>query len=460
MGENGAGKSTLLRILAGLMPPDSGEVRLNGETCRFRSPDDAIRRGVAMIHQELMPFLEMSVDENIYAGREPTKGVPGWIDRPRMEADSQAVLASLGVEIEPRRPMRTLSVPELQVVEIAKAVARNASLVIMDEPTSALSHRETEALFRMVERLKAQGTAIIYVSHKLDEIFRIGDRVTVLRDGRSVGTDRVSDLDEATLISRMVGRTLGARHRPEAPPAGTEVLAVEHLSRDGYFDDVSFRLRRGEILGFAGLMGAGRTEVMSALYGLAPADEGTIHVHGKKASIRSPREAIDLGIGFVSEDRKRIGLVLSASVAHNVTLGNLRRCCRAAFIDPTREEIAAENGIRRFGIKTASRDQAAGLLSGGNQQKVVMAKVLFADPEILILDEPTRGIDIGAKQEIYRLIESWAREGLAILLVSSELPEILALSDRVIVMAAGRVVAELPGAGLSQEMILKYEMPN
>jgi ABC-type sugar transport system ATPase subunit len=312
----------------------------------------------------------------------------------------------------------------------------------------------------MVKRLKGQGTAIIYVSHKLEEIFRLGDRVTVLRDGRSVGTDRVADLDESTLISRMVGRTLGARHRLEASRAGEEILAVEHLGHSGYFDDVSFRLRRGEILGFAGLMGAGRTEVMSALFGLTHADRGTIHVRGKRASIRSPRDAINLGIGFVSEDRKRIGLVLSASVAHNLTLGDLRRCCRAGFIDPGREEAAAESGIRRFGIKTASRDQAAGLLSGGNQQKVVMAKVLFAGPEILILDEPTRGIDIGAKQEIYRLIVSWAREGLAILLVSSELPEILALSDRVIVMRAGRMTAELPGAGLSQEMILTYAMPN
>ena len=411
MGENGAGKSTLLRILAGMAQPDSGEILLRGEVCRFKSPREAIARGIAMIHQELMPFPELTVAENIFMGREPAGRVPGSIDRRKMRADAQEILAHLGSAISPTRMMRELSVSETQMVEIAKAMARRASLFIMDEPTSSLSHHEAETLFQLIRELRQRGVAVIYVSHKMDEIFRLGDRVTVLRDGRYIATDRIADLDEAKLVTRMVGRPLGSKRRGTTALPGAEILEVKGLGKKGEFRGIDFRLRRGEVLGLGGLMGAGRTEVVSALYGLAPADEGTITIRGAAVRISRPAEAMRQGIGFVSEDRKQVGLVLTQSVKHNVTLANLRRCCRRGLIRHSLESAAAGENIRRYGIKATGPDQPVGQLSGGNQQKVVMAKVLFADPEILILDEPTRGIDIGAKQEIYALIEGLGAGG-------------------------------------------------
>ncbi len=459
VGENGAGKSTLLRILAGMIRPDCGEIRIHGEECSFASPREAITRGIAMIHQELMPFPDLAVAENIFMG-EPAGRVPGSINRSKMHADAHGLLRTLGAEIAPASRMRDLSVSETQMIEITKAIARGASIIIMDEPTSSLSHHESEALFRLVGDLRQRGAAVIYVSHKMDEIFRLGDRVTVLRDGCYIGTDRLADVDVATLVSRMVGRPLGAPRTKRRVDDPEEILAVEGLGRSGKFSDIGFRLRRGEVLGFAGLMGAGRTEVVSALYGLAPADHGTIAIRGRAVRIAHPRDAIRHGIGFASEDRKQVGLILNESVKHNVTLNDLRRCCRRGLIRHSLEDEAVETAIARYKIKTPGADQAVGLLSGGNQQKVVLAKVLFARPEILILDEPTRGIDIGAKQEIYALIETLAREGCAIILVSSELPELLALSDRILVMRAGRITAELQGGLCSQEEILGHAMPN
>jgi inositol transport system ATP-binding protein len=460
VGENGAGKSTLLRILAGLDQPDHGEIRFGGEACRFKSPRDAIARGIAMIHQELTPFPELTVAENIFMGREPAGRLPGTIDWRRMRSDAGTLLESLGAAVSPSSRMRELSVSETQMVEIAKAVARGASLIVMDEPTSALSHHEAEALFRLIGDLRRGGAAVVYVSHKLDEIFRLGDRATVLRDGRYISTDRIADLDEATLVTRMVGRPVEAGRGGLPSPAGEVALEVRDLGRAGGFADISFQLRRGEVLGLAGLMGAGRTEVVGAIYGLNPADRGTISIRGRAVRIASPRDALREGIGFVSEDRKQVGLVLNQSVKHNLTLSHLGLCCRRGLIQGPMENAAADDAIRRYGIKVSGRDQLVGQLSGGNQQKVVMAKVRFGDPSILLLDEPTRGIDIGAKQEIYALIAGWAREGRAVLLVSSELPELLALSDRILVMRAGRIAAELRGGEISQEAILRHAMPN
>ena len=412
----------------------------------------------------------------------------------------------------PARKMGELSVAEMQTVEIAKALVHRAEVIIMDEPTSAISEREVEALFRVIRDLKEQGVAVVYISHKMDEIFRLADAVTVLRDGRHVSSHTIAELNESKLINLMVGRELKAvlpesedreslmpgramdRSAPSPRPSpgtltpalshpmgegeslgvlrerplrfmgslagpGQVALAVRGLSRAGKFREVHFELRQGEILGLAGLMGAGRTELANAIYGLEPAEAGEIWVHGRRVSMDSPRQAIASGLGMVGEDRKKDGLVLTMSVQHNLTLSSLKQCCRGWFINRRQERKVAEEQIRMFGIKTPHRDQPTRFLSGGNQQKVVMAKTLLTDPAILILDEPTRGIDIGAKAEVYAIISQWARAGKAILMISSELPEILALSHRILVMREGTIAAELDPRRTTQEEILQYAMP-
>ncbi|MCX6903068.1 MAG: sugar ABC transporter ATP-binding protein [Verrucomicrobia bacterium] len=459
MGENGAGKSTLMRILAGLDQPDAGEIRLKGRPAQFRTPYDALKLGLTMIHQELLPFPEMTVAENIFMGQEPTLGFLGWIDRQTLHQEARRLLERLGVRLPPARKMGELSVAEMQTVEIAKALVHRAEVIIMDEPTSAISEREVEALFRVIRDLKAQGVAVIYISHKMDEIFRLADVVTVLRDGHRVASHNIAELNESKLINLMVGRELKAVF-PETPARlGQVALAVRGLSRAGKFREVNFELRQGEILGLAGLMGAGRTELAKAIYGLEPAEAGEIWVHGRRVRMNSPRQAIASGLGMVGEDRKKDGLVLMMSVQHNLTLSSLRKCCRGWFINRRQERKVADDQIRMFAIKTPHRDQPARFLSGGNQQKVVMAKTLLTDPAILILDEPTRGIDIGAKAEVYAIISQWARAGKAILMISSELPEILALSHRILVMREGTIAAELDARRTSQEEILQYAMP-
>jgi inositol transport system ATP-binding protein len=504
MGENGAGKTTLMRILSGLDSPDTAEIWFKGRPVRLRSPHDALKLGIAMIHQELLPFPDLSVAENIFMGQEPASRWLGWIDRPALHREAQRLLERLSVAVPPTRTMKELSVAEMQTVEIAKALAHRVEVLIMDEPTSAISEREVEALFRVIADLKQQGVAVIYISHKMDEVFRIADRVTVLRDGRFVASHRMAELNQDQLIRLMVGRELGRISHPErgrptscsaglqpafdpgthkannmsalhqkadgkcelgsvvspsqAAPGGV-ALAVRGLSRAGEFQDVHFELRRGEILGLAGLMGAGRTELVSAIFGLAPAEAGEIIVHGQATRIANPAHAMALGIAMVSEDRKKYGLVLKMSVQHNLTLASLGRCCRGGWIDRAKESQLANDRIHAFSIKTPHRTQTVSLLSGGNQQKVVMAKALLTDPAILLLDEPTRGIDIGAKTEVYALIARLAREGKAILMVSSELPEILSLSDRILVMREGSITAELDPGRTSQEEILSFAMP-
>jgi inositol transport system ATP-binding protein len=437
-GENGAGKSTLMKIVAGIERADSGDIHFHG-------------RAIAMIHQELLPFPEMTVAENICMGDEPVRAF-GWLDQSAMHARAGELLAQLGVNAPPGRLMRELSFAEQQSVEIAKALGRQADLLIMDEPTSALSDRESERLFGIIAGLKARGVAVIYISHRMSEIFRLADTITVMRDGRHVATRPAPSLDEAGLISLMVGREFNPASAKAPSQPGDVVLEVR-------LPGAQFSLRAGEILGLAGLLGAGRTEIASAIYGLVPAPEAEIRIHGRPVRIQSPADALRHGIAMVTEDRKQFGFVPDMSIQENVTLSCLRRYCAGPWIRGRAEARAADEQIRKFGVTAAGRDQHVKYLSGGNQQKVVIARSLLADPEILILDEPTRGIDIGAKTEIYALIARLARDGKAILLISSEMNEILSLSDRILVLREGRIAAEVVPAATSPEEILSYAMP-
>ena len=459
MGENGAGKSTLVKILAGNHAPDAGEVLIDGQRVALRSPHEAMRHGIAMIHQELMPVPDLTVAENLLLGREPRGRIPGTIDRRALRGEALRLLGLLNVELPVDAPMRTLSVAQMQTVEIARAIGSGAAAVIMDEPTAALSDREAEALFAAVRTLQTRGAAIVYITHKMDEVFRIADRITVLRDGGLVGTAPARELDEVRLIAMMVGRALtGGRVRGRTT-VGECLLSARGLTRAGAYRDVGLELRRGEILGLAGLMGAGRSEVASALFGLMPAERGEIRVRGHAARIRNPADAMRLGIGMVTEDRRADGFVPLMSVRHNVTLASLARCCRGPVIRPAVEAEAAARAIAAAGVRASGDGQAVVQLSGGNQQKVVFARTLLPEPEIVILDEPTRGIDVGAKAEIHALIAGLAEQGKAVLLISSEMPELLALSDRLLVMRQGRVAAELDPRVVTQEEVLKHAMP-
>ena len=459
VGENGAGKSTLMKILMGLHPPDAGEIWFKGCRVQIRNPHAALKMGLAMIHQELRAFRDLSVAENIFMGRQPASRFAGWIDQRTLRREAQGLLDRLGVAILSSCKLRELTVAEMQTVEIAKALAHRAEVIIMDEPTSAISAREVEALLGLIRDLKRQGVAVIYISHKMGEIFRIADMVTVLRDGRHVATRPIHEVNERELIALMAGREANAVFAKAPAEIGGVALAVRGLSKKGRFQNVRFEVRRGEILGLAGLMGAGRTDVVGAVYGLAPADAGEIHVEGRRVRIRCPGDALRHGIAMVTEDRQRSGLVPMMSLKHNLTLASLRRWCRGFLIDRARENDLADERMRAFSIKAAHRDQEARYLSGGNQQKLVIAKALLADPSILILDEPTRGIDVGAKAEVYGIISRLALAGKAVIMVSSELPEILALSDRILVMCQGTITAELDPRRTTGEEVLKFAMP-
>ncbi len=461
-GENGAGKSTLVRILMGMETPDAGVIEFKGRPVEIRTPHQALRMGISMIHQELLPFPDLTVAENVCMGMEPTRWLPGWLDKPAMNRRAREALERLGVRLSPTARMRALSVSEMQTVEIAKALVYAAEVIIMDEPTSAISGRETAALFALIRDLKARGVAVIYISHKMDEIFGIADTVTVLRDGRRVTTCAAAELDDNRLIALMVGRPLNVRDRGsgDAAKGDRPVLEVRDLRKEGKFRDVSLTVYPGEILGIAGLMGSGRTDLAMALFGLASADSGRILVNGKSVRITGPQDAFANGIAMVSEDRKEYGVVPSMGVKQNITLASLERCSRGQIIDGREENKIADEQIRTFSIRTRDREQSVKYLSGGNQQKVVIAKALLTSPSVLILDEPTRGIDVAAKAEIHALIERFAREGKAVILISSELSDIFALSDRILVMRQGTISAELQPHTSSQEKVLKYAMPN
>jgi ABC-type sugar transport system ATPase subunit len=459
LGENGAGKSTLLKALIGLVQPDAGEIRFRGRPVRIPDPQAARRLGLAMIHQELLPFPELSVAENLLIGREPTRTPLGWVDRKALRREADHRLRSLGAAFPATRRMGDLSTAEMQVVEIARALAHRTAAILMDEPTSALSAREAQALFDRVRELRRAGVAVIYISHKLDEVFRLADTITVMRDGRWAATEPAAALDASRLIRLMVGREApSASDRPRTP-AGPVALAVRGLGRSRAFRGVTFDLRRGEVLGLAGLMGAGRTELAEALFGLAPADSGEIRVAGHVVRIRSPADALAQGIALVSEDRQKHGLIGTLSVRANLTLATLDRWCRRGWIDSYRENAAADRQIATLAIRTAGPAARAADLSGGNQQKVALGRMLLTEPTILMLDEPTRGIDVGAKAEIHALIRRMAHDGKAVLLASSELPEVMSLSDRLLVLRQGDVVGEVDPRTVTPDQVLALAMP-
>ena len=458
MGENGAGKSTLMKIVAGLYRPDGGQVEWRERYAEFTSPHDALVAGIAMIHQELMPIPDLTVAENITLGCEPCSAI-GLIDRPAQLARAKELLGELESNINPTRMMRTLTVAQTQVVEIAKALGRQADVILMDEPTAALSDHEVAALFRAITRLKARGVAIVYTTHKMDEVFRLADRISVLRDGRLVGTAPAAELNPAKLITMMVGRELADVFPVRHSPSDEILLEVSGLTREPAYRDISFKVHRGEVVALAGLMGAGRTEVVSAIYGLQPASEGQIYLKGKPISIRNPQEALAAGIGMVTEDRKGLGLIPALGVGQNITLSALRDYSRGPLVDHSAESAASETQMTEFAVKANSSSQPISQLSGGNQQKALLARCLLGGPDLIILDEPTRGIDIGAKAEIYALIQKLARAGKGILLVSSELPEVLSLAHRIVVLRRGSVSATLDAASTDQETVLRHAMP-
>lgn len=461
MGENGAGKSTFMKILIGLVTPDSGEVLLENESLIGSNVNETLKKGISMIHQEILIIPELTVAQNIFLGREREVSgksgmLSGWLNDSDINQRAAALLDRMGVNIAPKAKMKHLSVAQMQMVEIAKAISNDAKVIIMDEPTSAISDKEVETLFQIIRDLKAEGVSIIYISHKMDEIFRISDTITVLRDGKYIGTKSAAELDQNALIAMMVGREIGQMFPEATRPVGQEVLSVRNLGKAGKFSNISFHVKSGEILGLAGLMGAGRTEIARAIFGMDEWDEGEITMKEMPLRARTPREAIDRGIGYVSEDRKGLGFIPSMSVKDNITLSSMSNHRKGGFIDTHSEQSVTEKMIADLKIKTAGTGQHVTYLSGGNQQKVVIGKVLLASPEIIILDEPTRGVDVGAKFEIYKLIRSLADRGMAIIMISSELPEILGLSDRILVLSKGKQTALLSKAEATQEVIMRY----
>ncbi|MFM7172403.1 MAG: sugar ABC transporter ATP-binding protein [Caldilinea sp.] len=454
MGENGAGKSTLMKVLIGMYLPDQGEITFLGRRVKIESTQQALRMGISMIHQELSPEPYMTVAENIFLGREPL-GRWGLIDKKKMVADTRALLERLEIDIDPNTVMRTLSVANTQMVEIAKAISYDSRLIVMDEPTSAITDREVAHLFRMIRALKAKGVAIIYITHKMDEVFQIADDITVFRDGQHIATVRATDTDRNSLIAMMVGRELTNLFPKEEATIGEVVLSVRNLTRSGLVHGVSFDLHRGEILGLAGLMGAGRTEVIEGIFGIQPIDAGEIYVRGERARIQAPADAIQHGMALLTEDRKLTGIMGVLSVRDNMMIASLGSYTRGGFLNRRVIDETCGREKSRLELKTPHMDQLIKLLSGGNQQKVLVSRWLLTVPDILILDEPTRGIDVGAKSEIHRLMSKLAQEGKAILMVSSELPEILGMSDRVLVMHEGRVGGEFVRKDATQETIMR-----
>jgi len=454
MGENGAGKSTLMKIVCGIEQPDEGEIVFKGKPVRFAKPADALNSGISIIHQELNSILDMTVAENLFIGREILRKF-GIVNKAEMNRRTRELFRMIDVEIDPNRRLSTMSVAEKQLVEIVKALSYDADVIIMDEPTSAITDQEVLKLFEIIGKIKKQGKSIIYISHKMEEIYTICDRITVLRDGQFIATEPVNRLDKARLISLMVGRELKDLYVKEKAPVGEVFLEVKNFTAKGKFTDVSFHVRKGEVLGIAGLMGAGRTELAEAIFGAAPVDGGELRVKGRTVQIRKPVDAIRLGIGFVTEDRKLLGLDLKSTVKKNMSIVSLRKFLYGKqIINFRRERNAVDGYIVKLNIKTRSRDTLVSLLSGGNQQKVVLAKWLLSEPDILILDEPTRGIDVGAKAEIYKMISGLAKEGKAIIMISSEMPELFGMSDRIIVLHEGKLTGEFQREEFDQEKIM------
>jgi ribose transport system ATP-binding protein len=453
LGENGAGKSTLMKILSGAYQKSEGRILLDNQEIEIKNPKHAQELGISIIYQELNLVPQLSSAENIFLGREPVSNL-GLIDRKAMNQKAAQILRELGIEIDVRRPVRELSIAQQQMVEVAKAISLKAKILIMDEPTSALTEKEIGELFAQIRHLKNAGVSIIYISHRMEELFEIGDRVTILRDGKHIGTHQIRDTTKAELIRLMVNREL-TNQFPKVPAhQGEEVLKVTDLNIHGVLNNINFSLRRGEVLGIAGLLGSGRTELARAIFGVDKIDSGKIYIKGKLRQVRSPRIAINSGMGFLTEDRKTQGLVLVLSVKDNICLPSIGKFSKLGFVKTGDETRAAKRFITELRIKTPGVNQKVVYLSGGNQQKVVLSKWLCCQADILIFDEPTRGIDVGSKAEIYQLMNQLTAAGVAVIMISSELPEILGMSDRILVMHQGGITGEFVSGEATQEKVL------
>ena len=453
-GENGAGKSTMMNILLGSFPPSRGSMLLNGEPYEPKSPSDALKKGISMIHQELCLVPSMTVADNVWIGR-CGRFSKGGIYFPRLcEEETQRLFDEYGIELNPKEQVKNLSTAQMQMVEIARAISYGSQIVIMDEPTSALSDKEVKVLYKIIRQLTKNGVSVLFISHKLEEVFDLADRVTIFRDGHMVGLHKVSELTMDDLINGIAGRKVENLYPKIQQAPGEVVLEVKNLGKSGVYDGVSFRVRAGEVLGFAGLVGAGRTEIMQGIYGIVPADTGEIYIDGKKVENRTPRQGLSHGIAMVTEDRLRQGVVKKMNVRLNMTLAYFYKICKFGVVNFARERADTEDMIRKLHVKTAGSDAPIWSLSGGNQQKVMVGRALLNEPRILILDEPTRGVDVGAKSEIYEYCNMLAAQGMAIILISSDLPEVMGMSDRVMVVRGGEIVAEHKRNGATAEQIM------
>ena len=453
MGENGAGKSTLMKILTGVYTKDAGTVLVDGKEVNYKNPQEAEKAGIVFIYQELNVMFDLTVEENLFMGKEIHVKF-GICDKKAMQKKAQEALNTLGVNISPKTVMSELSVGQQQMVEICKALMADAKVIIMDEPTAALTQSETVALFKVIESLRKKGVSMVYISHRMEEIFELCDRITVLRDGSYIGVKNIPETNMNEIVKMMIGREIGERYPSRDVKVGKEVLKVKGLTRKGTFHDVSFSVRAGEVLGVSGLMGAGRTEIMQAIFGNLSYESGTIEIDGKEVKISNPRQAMEHGIGFITEDRKTEGLMLDKSIRENISLCNLGRISKSFVVSKEAEKDMVEEAIKELHIKCFGPFHECNNLSGGNQQKVVLAKWILTNPKILILDEPTRGVDIGAKKEIYSIINKLAAQGVAIIMVSSELPEVLGMSDNIMVVREGEVRGIISYEEANQERVM------
>lgn len=453
MGENGAGKSTLMKILTGVYTKDAGTVLVDGKEVNYKNPQEAEKAGIVFIYQELNVMFDLTVEENLFMGKE-IHGKFGICDKKAMQKKAQEALNTLGVNISPKTVMSELSVGQQQMVEICKALMADAKVIIMDEPTAALTQSETVALFKVIESLRKKGVSMVYISHRMEEIFELCDRITVLRDGSYIGVKNIPETNMNEIVKMMIGREIGERYPSRDVKIGKEVLKVKGLTRKGTFHDISFSVRAGEVLGVSGLMGAGRTEIMQAIFGNLSYESGTIEIDGKEVKISNPRQAMEHGIGFITEDRKTEGLMLDKSIRENISLCNLGRISKSSVISKEAEKDMVAEAIKDLHIKCFGPFHECNNLSGGNQQKVVLAKWILTNPKILILDEPTRGVDIGAKKEIYNIINKLAAQGVAIIMVSSELPEVLGMSDNIMVVREGEVRGIISYEEANQERVM------
>jgi len=459
IGENGAGKSTLIKVITGVYQPDSGEIRIDGRPVQIHGPSDSQQRGIAAIYQHVTCYPDLSVTENIFIGHETIDRVTRKIDWRDLHRRGEDLLRQLDADFDPRAIMGSLSVAQQQIVEIAKALSANARIIIMDEPTAPLTSRESEDLYRITEGLRDKGVSIIFISHRMEDMYRLASRVTVFRDARYVGTWNLNEIRREDLIMAMVGREITQLFPRRSAAVGEEVLRVEGLSRTGYFKDVSFSVRRGEILAMTGLIGAGRTEVCEAIYGVTRADRGRVLLEGEELRVSSPAQAIEMGIGYLPEDRLRQGLILDWELSKNVTLPTLKAFGTMGWLRPKKENTVTKELTEKLDVRAGSVFDLASTLSGGNQQKIIVAKILAGTMKVIILDEPTKGVDVGAKTAIFTIMNGLAEAGYGIIMVSSEMPEVLGMSDRILVMREGRVAAVLDTAGASQEQILRAAIP-